>query len=185
MLEISLHILDVINNSVKAGASLIGVTVNEDKKDNLLSVTIQDDGCGMDEEFLKDVTNPFRTTRTTRKVGMGLSLFKAAAEATDGSFSITSEKGKGTEVTATFVYNHIDRQPLGDMAQTIVTVLSGNPSIDFLYRHTVDGREFLLDTRQVRQILGEVELESPEIVLWLTEYIHEGIADITASPDAE
>ncbi len=179
MLEISLHILDVINNSVKAGASLIGLTVCEDKKDNLLSVTISDDGCGMDADFLKTVTDPFRTTRTTRKVGMGLSLFKAAAEATDGTFSIASEKGKGTTVCATFTYNHIDRQPLGDMAETIITVLSGNPEIDFLYRHTVDGREFLLDTREIRQILGDVELSGPEIILWLTDYIKEGLAEIT------
>ncbi len=179
MLEISLHILDVINNSVKAGAGLIGLTVCENKKDNLLSITISDDGCGMDAEFLKTVTDPFKTTRTTRKVGMGLSLFKAAAEATDGSFSIASEKGKGTTVCATFTYNHIDRQPLGDMAETIITVLSGNSNINFLYRHTVDGREFLLNTREVRQILGDVELSSPEIILWLTDYIKEGLAEIT------
>ena len=181
MLEISLHILDVINNSVKAGASLIGVTICENKKENILSVEITDDGCGMDEDFLKTVTDPFKTTRTTRKVGMGLSLFKAAAEATDGSFSITSEKGKGTSVCATFTYNHIDRQPLGEMAETIVTVLSGNPNIDFLYRHSVDEQEFLLDTRAVRQILGDVELGSPEIILWLTDYINEGLASLQAS----
>ncbi len=181
MLEISLHILDIVNNSVKAGANLIGVTVCEDKKNNLLSVTITDDGCGMDAEFLKTVTDPFRTTRTTRKVGMGLSLFKAAAEATGGQFSIASEKGKGTTVFASFVYDHIDRQPLGDMAQTIITVLSGNPSINFLYRHTIDGREFLLDTREVRDILGDVELSSPEIILWLTEFIQEGLKEIAQS----
>ena len=179
MLEISLHILDVINNSVKAGATLIGVTVCENKKGNVLSVTISDDGCGMDAEFLKTVTDPFRTTRTTRKVGMGLSLFKAAAEATDGSFSITSEKGKGTTVCATFTYDHIDRQPLGDMAGTITTVLSGNQNIDFLYRHSVDEKEFVLDTREVRQILGDVELSGPEIILWLTEYINEGLSEIS------
>ncbi len=181
MLEISLHILDVINNSVKAGASLIGVTICENKKENILSVEITDDGCGMDEDFLKTVTDPFKTTRTTRKVGMGLSLFKAAAEATDGSFSITSQKGKGTTVCATFTYNHIDRQPLGDMAETIVTVLSGNPNIDFLYRHSVDKQEFLLDTREIRQILGDVELGSPEIILWLTDYITEGLASLQVS----
>lgn len=179
MLEISLHILDVINNSVKAGASLIGVTVDENKKGNILSVTISDDGCGMDPEFLKTVTDPFRTTRTTRKVGMGLSLFKAAAEATEGSFSIASEKGKGTTVCATFTYDHIDRQPLGDMAETIITVLSGNQNIDFLYRHSIDEREFLLDTREIRQILGDVDLSGPEIILWLTEYINEGLAEIS------
>ncbi len=179
MLEISLHILDIINNSVKAGASLIGVTVCEDRQGNRLSVEITDNGCGMDEAFLRSVTDPFKTTRTTRKVGLGLSLFKAAAEAAGGSFAIESEKGKGTAVRADFVYNHIDRQPLGDMAQTITTVLSGNPAIDFQYRHTVDGREFLLDTREVRQVLGDVELSQPEIILWLTDYITEGLREIS------
>lgn len=181
MLEISLHILDVVNNSVKAGASLIGVTVCENKKDNLLSVIITDDGCGMDEDFLRTVTDPFKTTRTTRKVGMGLSLFKAAAEAAGGSFSISSQKGKGTTVSASFVYDHIDRQPLGNMAETITTVLSGNPAIDFLYSHSVDDRQFLLDTREVRQILGdEVELSGTNVILWLTDYITEGVGELSA-----
>ncbi|MBE7048893.1 MAG: sensor histidine kinase [Ruminococcaceae bacterium] len=178
MLEISLHILDIVNNSVRAGADLITLTLLEDKQQNKLSVEIADNGCGMDPDFLRSVTDPFRTTRTTRKVGMGLSLFKAAAETTGGNFSIESEKGKGTTVRAEFVYNHIDRQPLGDMAQTITTVLSGNATIDFVYRHTVDGRKFLLDTREIRQILGDVELSQPEVIVWLSDYITEGLAEI-------
>ncbi|MBE7034638.1 MAG: ATP-binding protein [Ruminococcaceae bacterium] len=178
MLEISLHILDIINNSVKAGASLIGVTICEDRSQNCLTVEITDNGCGMDAEFLKAVTDPFKTSRTTRKVGMGLSLFKAAAEATGGSLSINSEPGKGTTVLTSFVYDHIDRQPLGDMAQTITTVLSGTPALDILYRHQKDGAEFLLDTREVRQILGDVSLGAPEVILWLTDYITEGLAGL-------
>ena len=180
MLEISLHILDIVNNSVKAGASLIELSVCEDIAKNRLTVEITDNGCGMDEDFLKDVTNPFRTTRTTRKVGMGLSLFKAAAEETGGSLSITSKVGEGTRVVTDFVYDHIDRQPLGDMASTITTVLSGNPDIDFLYRHTKDGKEFLLDTRKIREILGDdVPLGAPEVIVWLTDYIHEGLEEIS------
>jgi len=178
MLEISLHILDIMNNSVKAGASLIGVFVTEAISQNRLIVEITDDGCGMDAEFVKSVTDPFRTTRTTRKVGMGLSLFKTAAEATGGSLTIESQKGKGTKVRTEFVYDHIDRQPLGDIAGTIITVLSGNASIDILYRHRVDEHEFVLDTREVRQILGDVELSGPDIILWLTGYIEEGLAEI-------
>ncbi len=181
MLEISLHVLDIVNNSVKAGADLIGITICEDKQQNLLSIDITDNGCGMDEAFLRSVTDPFKTTRTTRKVGMGLSLFKSAAEATGGSLSIASKKGKGTSVHVRFVYDHIDRQPLGDMAQTITTVLSGNASIDFLYRHTVDGKDFLLDTREIRQILGDVELSQPEIITWLSDYITEGLQEISQS----
>ncbi len=179
MLEISLHILDIVNNSVKAGASLIELTVTESFARNLLSVSIKDNGCGMDEAFLKSVADPFKTTRTTRKVGMGISLFKAAAEATGGNFSIMSREGVGTVVVANFTYYHIDRQPLGDMAQTVVTVLSGNPNIDFLYRHRINEKEFLLDTREIRNILGDVPLESPEIILWLTDHINEGLAEIS------
>ena len=182
MLEISLHILDIINNSVKAGASLVELNICEDTEKIRLTVEIIDNGCGMEEDFLRDVTNPFRTTRTTRKVGMGLSLFKAAAEETGGSLSITSKVGEGTRVITDFVYDHIDRQPIGDMAGTITTVLSGNPDIDFLYRHTKDGKEFILDTRRMREILGDdAPLSSPEVILWLTDFINEGLQEISES----
>lgn len=178
MLELSLHILDIMNNSVKAGATLIGVTIDENLSRNLLTIEISDNGSGMDEDFVKSVTDPFRTTRTTRKVGMGLSLFKAAAEATGGHLAISSQKGKGTVVTTVFVHNHIDRQPLGDIAESLTTVLSGNPAIDICYHHTINEQEFLLNTQEVRQILGDVELSSPEIILWLTNYIKEGLKEI-------
>ncbi len=178
MLELSLHILDIMNNSVKAGASLIGVTIDENLADNLLTIEISDNGSGMDEDFVKSVTDPFRTTRTTRKVGMGLSLFKAAAEATGGHLAIRSQKGKGTIVTIGFVHNHIDRQALGVMAESLITVLSGNPSIDICYHHKINEREFSLNTQEVRQILGDVELSSPEVILWLTDYIKDGLKEI-------
>jgi len=179
MLELSLHILDIVNNSVKAKADLIFVTVNEAKSKNILHITIEDNGCGMDEAFLKTVTDPFKTTRTTRKVGMGLSLFKAAAENTGGSLSISSQKDVGTVVNVQFVYDHIDRQPLGDMAETMLTLISGNTAIDFVYTHIVDNKEFKLDTREIKNILGdEVGLGSPEIVLWMKEYINEGLSMI-------
>ncbi len=180
MLELSLHILDIVNNSVKAGASLIEVTVNEAVEQNLLEIFIQDNGCGMDEDFLSHVTDPFQTTRTTRKVGMGLSLFKAAAESTGGGLTIDSHKGVGTVVKVRFVYNHIDRQPLGDMAETMLTLISGNETVDFVYTHKVNGKTFTLDTREIKQILGgEVSLGSPEIVTWLKDYIKEGLKEIS------
>lgn len=182
MLEISLHILDIVNNSVKAEASLISVTIEEAKQENLLKITIEDNGCGMDEDFLKEVLDPFRTTRTTRKVGMGLSLFKAAAENTGGGLSIESEKNVGTKVNVWFTYDHIDRQPLGDMAETMLTLISGNESIDFVYTHAVDEENFKLDTREIKKILGdEISLGSPEIVMWLKDYIKEGLSEISAS----
>ena len=181
MLELSLHILDIVNNSVKAGSKLIEIDVNENINENLLSIMIKDDGCGMDKDFLEDVTNPFKTTRTTRKVGMGLSLFKAAAENTGGHLKIESEKGVGTVVETDFVYNHIDRQPLGDMGETMVSLISGNETVDFLYTHKVNGKSFRVDTREIKQILGgEISLGSPEIVIWLKDYITEGLNEIKA-----
>jgi len=180
MLELSLHILDIANNSVKAKASLIEISVEENVEKNFLRIIIKDNGCGMDEDFLSQVTDPFKTTRTTRKVGMGLSLFKAAAENAGGSLEIKSEKGVGTEVSVNFVYDHIDRQPLGDIAETLTTLISGNSAVDFVYRHIVNEKEFTLDTRKIREILGgDISLGSPEIVIWMKDYIREGLGEIS------
>jgi len=180
MLEISLHILDIVNNSVKADATLIEIEINEQIEKNIMSVLIRDNGCGMDEEFLKKVTDPFKTTRTTRKVGMGLSLFKAAAEATGGKLEISSCKNVGTEVYAEFTHNHIDRQPLGDMSETMQILISGNDSIDFIYRHIKDEKEFLFSTVEIKKILDGISIASPEINLWIKEYIKEGLAQINS-----
>lgn len=172
MIEISLHILDIAQNSIKANADLVEIEVNEDIAANLLTVTITDNGCGMDEDFLKDVTNPFRTTRTTRKVGLGLSLFKSAAELTGGSFDIKSKVGDGTKVTAVFVYDSIDRQPLGDMASTMSTIIGGAPDIDYIYTHTYNGKSFELDTRELRQVLGgDISLSEIDVLNWIDDYI--------------
>ncbi len=178
MTELSLHILDIVKNSTKAGATVVKVGVSESTEDNLITITITDNGCGMDEEFLSQVTDPFKTTRTTRKVGMGLSLFKEAANLTGGGFDITSEVGKGTVVTASFVRDSIDRQPLGDMASTMVTLIGGSPDTDFVYTHTFDGGEFTLSTAEVRNILGDVEITAPEILAWISGYIKEGLDEI-------
>lgn len=178
MTEISLHILDIAQNSIKAGASLVEISISESTPDNTFVVEIADNGCGMDADFLKNVTSPFQTTRTTRKVGMGLSLFKAAAEQTGGRFAITSQVGVGTTVTAVFVRDSIDRQPLGDMAGTMATLIGGSPDTDFVYRHVIDEKEFALDTREVRQILGGVELAEPDVLVWITGYVQEGLDEI-------
>ena len=180
MLELSLHILDIVNNSIKAKADLIYISINESVDDNLLEISISDNGCGMDSQFLSKVTDPFQTTRTTRKVGMGLSLFKAAAKNAGGDFVIRSQKDVGTTVEASFVYNHIDRQPLGDMGETILTLISGNDTIHFVYSHSINQKFFLLDTREIKRILGDdISLGDPEIVVWLKEYIHEGLSKIS------
>jgi len=180
MLELSLHVLDIVNNSVKAKATRIEIEIEEHSEKNTLSIMIKDNGCGMDEEFLKTVTDPFKTSRTTRKVGMGLSMFQAAAEATGGSLKITSKKNVGTQVYAVFTHNHIDRQPLGDMSETMQILTSGNDSIDFLYRHIKDGKEFLFDTVNIKEILGDISLANPEVNLWIKDYIKEGLLQINS-----
>lgn len=181
MKELSLHILDIAKNSVKAKASLIQVIIVEDEEKNLLSIEIIDNGCGMSEEFLKRVRDPFSTTRTTRKVGMGIPLFEAASMQCGGELHIKSKEGVGTEVIATFEHNHIDRAPLGDMVGTIKTLIWGSPEIDFLYRHTKNGKEFLLDTRELKKVLGDVPLDTPDVLSWIDEYVREGLEGISVS----
>ena len=171
MPEISLNILDVAENSTRAGASLVQITVDVQPEADKLTVIIADDGCGMTPEQVRQVTDPFYTSRTTRKVGLGVPFFKFAAESTGGSFSIESEPGKGTMVTAVFTLNHIDRMPLGDMTATIL--IQGHPATDFLYVYRCGNKEFSLDTREMRAILGDVPLTAPEISSYLKDYLTE------------
>ena len=178
MTEISLHILDIAQNSVKAKAKNIGIEICEDIENDIFSVVISDDGSGMDEEFLKNVTDPFKTTRTTRKVGMGLSLFKTAAEVTGGSFDITSKLGVGTRVTAKFVHSSIDRQPLGDIASTITTLIGSDENIDYKYTHIYNGEKFEFDTVMIKEVMQGVSLNTPEVLSWIDEYINEGLKSI-------
>ncbi len=174
MREISLHILDIVQNSVVAGATKIGVDICEDTTNDTLTVTITDNGCGMSEEFLKKVVDPFTTKRTTRKVGLGIPLFKLAAENTGGSFEIKSKLGEGTVVKAVFGHSHIDRQPLGDMAETMLGLFTSYENIDFLYRHGLNGNLFEVDTSELKNVLGDVPFSTPEVYLWLSEYLKEG-----------
>ena len=178
MKELSLHILDIAKNSVKANASLIEIYVTEDESKNLLTIEIKDNGCGMTEEFLKTVKDPFSTTRTTRKVGMGIPLFEAAAVQCGGKLDITSKVNVGTTLTVTFELDNIDRAPIGDMAGTMQTLISGSPAIEFIYRHEKNSKVFVLDTRELKQVLGEVPLDTPEVLLWIEGYVNEGLGEI-------
>lgn len=172
MTEISLHILDIAENSAKAKASLIEITVSENVSDNLLSIVIKDNGCGMDDEFLKHVADPFCTTRKTRKIGLGISMFKFAAIQTGGSFDIKSKVGIGTAVTAVFIYDSVDRQPLGDMASTMITLIGGHPDIDFVYSYKNDKGSFTLDTREIRKVIGEeISLSEIDVLNWISDNI--------------
>ena len=125
-----------------------------------------------------DVTHPFKTTSKAKKVGMGLSMFKAAAKAAGGNLKIFSQKNAGTKVVATFTYNHIDRQPIGNMAETMLALMCSNENINFIYRHTIDDKEFLLDTKRIRNILGDISFSEPDIALWFRDYIKEGLNEI-------
>lgn len=173
MPEIALNILDVAQNSVRAGASLIEISVCADVAADTLTVIIADNGCGMDDEQLRTVCDPFYTTRTTRKIGLGVPFFKQAAEDAGGSFSIDSAVGEGTTVTAVFGFSNIDRMPLGDMTFTIHSLITLNPGLDFLYRYQVEARAFTLDTREFREILGGVALNEPEVSQYIKDYLNE------------
>ena len=173
MRELSLNILDIAQNSLSAGAGLVTLTVDEDSGADSLTLRVEDDGRGMDADTLQRVRDPFYTTRTTRKVGMGIPLFRMAAEMTGGSLDIVSEPGKGTAVTASFSLSHIDRMPLGDMAGTVTALIRLNPGVDFVYRHTVDGRSFEMDTGELRAQLGDVPLSEPDVMEWIDGYLRE------------
>ncbi|MGN0243574.1 MAG: ATP-binding protein [Lachnospiraceae bacterium] len=178
MTELSLNVLDVAQNSVRAEASLIQIEVHADTVEDMLAITIRDNGCGMTEEQIRSVTDPFYTTRTTRKVGLGVPFFKMAAENTGGIFSIESKPGMGTTVYATFGLSHIDRMPLGDMAGTIHMLVTLNPQIDFIYQYMVDERSFVLDTREFREILGDISFDSPEVSAYIKEYLVENQTEV-------
>ena len=176
MKELSLNILDVAKNSVTAGATKIEILVEETPE--RITITITDNGCGMTPEFVKRVTDPFTTTRTTRKVGMGLSLMKMEAQMSGGDLSIESTVGEGTTVTSWFDPGNIDMPPLGDLTSSITTLIQGSPDIDFVFTHRTPAGEYTLDTGEIRQIMGDISLSEPEIIAWLTDYLHENESNI-------
>ena len=178
MREISLHILDIVQNSISANASLIEVSISENTEKDEFVVKITDNGKGMSKELVEKVIDPFTTSRTTRKVGLGIPLFKTAAELTGGRFDIKSVPGEGTVVTAVFVRSSIDRQPLGDINGTMLGLFTSYESIDFIYTHELDSKVFKTDTRELKEILGGISLSQPEVYLWLTEYLEEGEREI-------
>ena len=183
MKELSLNILDVAENSVKAGASLTQILLTE--QDGMLKLEIVDDGCGMSEDVVRSVVDPFYTTRTTRKVGMGIPLLKLACEQTGGSLGIVSTTQEadpvahGTHVTATFDMNHIDFTPLGDVSASILTLIQGHPDTDFLFRHIMDDRVVELDTREWREVLEDVPLNSYDVMQWIEGNLQEQYGELS------
>ena len=173
MKELSLNILDITENSVKAGATLTEISITE--SGNKLIIYIKDDGCGMSEDIVRSVVDPFYTTRTTRKVGMGIPLFKMAAEQTGGKLEIVSDTGEdhGTTVTAYFYKDHLDFTPLGDVISTVTTLIQGHPDTDFLFTHLIDDKEIRLDTRELRAVLEGVPLNTYDVLEWIRGFLEE------------
>ena len=180
MKELSLHILDIVQNSISAEANRIEVLIDENITEDKYVIIVIDNGKGMDEEMLQLVMDPFFTTRTTRKIGVGISLFKQNAEQTGGNLTIESKVGEGTKVKAVFGYNHIDRPILGDMAGTMTLLIGANPNIRFIYNHNTSLSEFEFDTNEVKEELGKVPINHPDILKALKELITENLELIEA-----
>lgn len=161
MEDLSLHILDIVENSVAAKADRIEIRILEDKKRDLLSVEVIDNGAGMDKNAVEKALDPFYTTKTVRRFGFGLPLLSEAAKAANGHLSIQSETGEGTKIKADFQNSHIDRKPLGDIGQTIITLIAGNPEIDLIYVHKKNNHLYRLDTRRIKKQLKDMPLNSP------------------------
>jgi hypothetical protein len=171
--ELSLNILDIANNSIRAGADLVIIEVRIHKMRDILSIVITDNGCGMTIEQISKVEDPFFTTRTTRDVGLGIPFLKQAAEITGGSLIIESIPDNKTIINASFGLSHIDRMPLGDICSTIYTLVLANQKIDFHYIYECDDKEYQLDTRNLRQILGDIPFDTPEVAKFIRNYLKE------------
>ncbi|MCB2195435.1 MAG: ATP-binding protein [Bacteroidetes bacterium] len=178
MNNISMHILDIVQNAIRAQASLIEIRITEDLKRNVFEVLLKDNGKGMDNELLTHVADPYITTRTTRKVGLGIPLLKHSAEQANGYIKVHSEQNIGTTILATFQHDHMDRPPLGDCAGTIVLLASANPEIDFKYIHSVNDKSYTFDTREVKEVLDDVKISNPKIRGMLKEMISENLNEI-------
>jgi len=176
-----LHILDIVQNSVVAGAKTIKVEVVENIEDNIYSITITDDGSGMSKEEVESVTDPFYTTRTTRKVGLGIPLLKQNAELTGGSLTIESEKGKGTKVCAIFKHNHIDRPIMGDIAGVMVLNMVSYKEIRWIYTHKTIYGEYKIDSQEIREVMYGVNLYQNSVIKLLKEMINENLKEINFS----
>lgn len=182
MRELSLHLLDIAENSISAGAKNIQITVKEDTTADRLYLSVRDDGKGMDEAMLAQVTDPFITSRTTRKVGLGIPLLKAAAEACNGYLKITSNPGKGTLVEVEFQRSHIDRMPLGDLAGTLLHLLVGSPHVHWQFEYSINNETFEFDDDPIKKELEDVPLSDPLVLAFVRDLLESGIQSIQIEP---
>lgn len=180
MLELAMHILDIAENSVRATATAVIVNIMENEETDSLIIEINDNGKGMDKAEITKALDPFYTTKKVRRVGLGLPMLKEACRRCDGMFTIESSKGKGTHIVAQFKHSHIDRQPLGDMATTMLMLITGNPHMDFIYSHTRNGVSFTLNTSTIKEAIEDVPINHPEILRFIKNMINEGLKEIGA-----
>ena len=180
MKDLASHIMDIVQNSIRAEAGRIDIHVHESREQDRFTIEIIDNGKGMDAETLQRVRDPFFTSRTVRKVGLGIPLLQQNAERTGGKVLISSTPGKGTTVCALFSHSHLDRPPLGDVAGTLSLLIASNPEIHFIYHHLTDQGEYSLDTEEVKQILDGVPLNNPEIVRAIRDMVQENLKEIKA-----
>jgi hypothetical protein len=172
MEDISLHILDIVENSTRAGATLVEITLNVDRENDLLTLKVKDNGTGMKKGLLKKARDAFTTTRTTRRVGMGISLLEQAVTEAEGELNISSRSGKGTEIIATFKASHIDRKPIGDLGSTVTTLIMGNPHVDFIVRTNIGGEEAELNTVEIKAALDDVSITNPQVLELIREFFN-------------
>ena len=175
MEDLAMHLLEILMNSVKAGARTLTLKIYDSWTDNVIRMTIIDDGCGMSEEMASRAADPFTTSRTTRKIGMGLAFMKGLTETCNGSFELKSQVGVGTEVIAEVEKECIDTPPLGDLGEISMETIQANPDIDYILEYTTDSNQFVFTSMEVRKELDGVSLMEPEILLWIKEYINQGI----------
>jgi hypothetical protein len=178
VIQLALHILDIVENSTRAGAKLITVVITENRQQDLFRIDIEDDGCGMSDEELSHVLDPFYTTKKVRRVGLGLPLLCQAAQQCGGRFDIVSKEGRGTKVRAEFRHGHLDRQPVGDIAGVVTALIAGNPAVDFVYSHRNSDQVALFDTREIRREIEGVPINHHEVLKFIHDKIEESLEEI-------
>ena len=179
MYELSLNIMDIAQNSIRADAALVAIGIDVDAGADMLTIVIEDDGAGMSEQVRGAVTDPFFTTRTTRKIGLGIPYYEMAAKMCGGDFEILSEQGKGSRISASFRISHIDRAPLGNLGQTVALLAGANPGVDFICTVSNGPDSFVFDTREIKELLDGVGIETPEVIVYMENYFNENSKNIT------
>lgn len=178
MQDLSLHLLDIVENSIRAQATQITIELNESVQNNTISLIVADNGKGMNKEMLSKVKDPFVTSRTTRRVGLGVSLLHQNCLNAGGELRIQSEEGKGTKLEAFMQYNHVDRLPLGDLTTSVIMLIQANPKINFIYKHIYNEKVFCLSTYYIKEMLGDVAINETEIIQWLKQYMKQNLIDL-------